>query len=162
MYNMIVVILSLVLINSSVWAAEYTVCFTPQQECRSKLIKLINETDKELKIAVFTLTNVEVSNAIIAAKKRGVDIKIILDNKMSVGRGSKLEELKASSIIIKTDKSHNYMHHKYIISDNKKLLSGSYNFSNNAERNWENFTISNDVELIKIYSNNFDTLWNKF
>ena len=152
------IFLILVLISSNIWAAEYTVCFTPQQECRSKLINLINSTDKELKIAVFTLTNLEVSNAIISAKNRGVDVRIILDNKMSLGRGSKLEELKSSKIQIKTDKSHNYMHHKYIISDGKKLLSGSYNFSNNAERNWENFTISNDQELIKIYDSNFELL----
>ena len=156
------VILLIIFNNTIVFSKETTTCFTPIQNCRSKLIEFIKNTDNELKIAVFTLTNSEIAKTLIDAKKRNVKIRIILDDRMSVGVGSKLKILKDNGIEIKTDKSNQYMHHKYIISDNIKLLNGSYNFSNNSEKNWENFNITDDKELVDSYSNNFDILWNSF
>ena len=156
------VILLIIFSNNIIFSKEAITCFTPIQTCRSKLIEFIKNTDNELKVAVFTLTNSDIAKALIDAKKRNVKIRIILDDRMSIGVGSKLKILRDNGIEIKTDKSNQYMHHKYVISDNTKLLNGSYNFSNNSEKNWENFNITNDKELVDQYSRNFEILWNSF
>ncbi|MGE5457482.1 MAG: phospholipase D-like domain-containing protein, partial [Methanococcaceae archaeon] len=51
------------------------------------------------------------------------------------------------------------MHHKYCIIDEKKIFSGSYNWTYFAEyKNFENVIVSEDTYLIKQYIQNFETV----
>ena len=55
------------------------------------------------------------------------------------------------------------MHHKYMVIDGDELYTGSYNLSNNAERNtFENtlaFSGPDHADLVAAYESNFETLW---
>jgi len=55
------------------------------------------------------------------------------------------------------------MHHKYIIIDNKKVLTGSYNLSDNAERGTlENVALLQGAPyagLVQDFTSNFNTMW---
>ncbi len=55
------------------------------------------------------------------------------------------------------------MHHKYLIFDGRKVMTGSYNLSDNAEHNtMENMTIFTDEghpDLVDSYIENFETMW---
>jgi phosphatidylserine/phosphatidylglycerophosphate/cardiolipin synthase-like enzyme len=55
------------------------------------------------------------------------------------------------------------MHHKYLIFDGRKVMTGSYNLSDNAEHNtFENMVIFTDEaypDMVDAYVNNFSTMW---
>jgi phosphatidylserine/phosphatidylglycerophosphate/cardiolipin synthase-like enzyme len=144
-------------------AADFTICFSPKNDCRSKIISLIDNTKSTLDIAIFSLTSDEITAAIISAKERHVHIRLIMDKQQSKIRGGDYILLKNSGVNIKLDNTSGYMHNKYVISDNTYILTGSYNFTANAEkRNFENFIISNDLELVNEFNKNFTEMWELF
>lgn len=52
------------------------------------------------------------------------------------------------------------MHNKYMIIDDRLLLTGSANFSVSAvDKNQENIMITGNMEAIVFYSSNFEALW---
>ena len=52
------------------------------------------------------------------------------------------------------------MHNKIVIVDDKKVITGSYNFTNDAEnKNYENVIISDIPEFVADYVKEFDKLW---
>lgn len=56
-----------------------TVLIGPNPDIKSRLIRLVREAEKELFVNVYLLTEPEVTAEIVAAKKRGVDVKVILE-----------------------------------------------------------------------------------
>lgn len=50
------------------------------------------------------------------------------------------------------------MHHKFCVIDGKTALLGSYNWSNNAKKNFENLLLLNDELIIKKLVKEFKTL----
>ncbi|MFW2491525.1 phospholipase D-like domain-containing protein [Clostridium chromiireducens] len=52
------------------------------------------------------------------------------------------------------------MHNKYCIIDNKKVIDGSYNWSNNAKYNLEHVIVIESKTVAKMYKDNFDKIYN--
>jgi phosphatidylserine/phosphatidylglycerophosphate/cardiolipin synthase-like enzyme len=51
------------------------------------------------------------------------------------------------------------MHNKVLIIDNKTVVAGSYNFSENAEANDENMLVIVSPQVATAYANYFDALF---
>jgi phosphatidylserine/phosphatidylglycerophosphate/cardiolipin synthase-like enzyme len=52
------------------------------------------------------------------------------------------------------------MHNKFVIVDDTKLITGSCNFTNDAEnKNCENVIVTDIPELVAAYVKEFDKLW---
>ncbi len=51
------------------------------------------------------------------------------------------------------------MHNKVILIDDRSLITGSYNFSENAEANDENLLLIESPEIWQAYSDYFDALF---
>ena len=52
------------------------------------------------------------------------------------------------------------MHNKFAIFDGKLMVTGSYNWTNNAEHfNYENAVFITDTNVIKEYQKDFDDIW---
>jgi len=52
------------------------------------------------------------------------------------------------------------MHHKVFIIDDKIVVTGSYNFSNNSENtNDENLVFVNNSDIAAYYEEEFDKVW---
>jgi phosphatidylserine/phosphatidylglycerophosphate/cardiolipin synthase-like enzyme len=62
----------------------------------------------------------------------------------------------------KTGDTNNFMHSKVIIVDDKIVITGSYNFSENAEANDENLLIFESTSLAKAYNQYFDALFAQY
>ena len=91
----------------------------PDQE----LIKVINSANKQLDIAIYSLTKKDIVNAIVAAKNRGVAVRLITD-KQEASNKSQAQELTALSkagISIKINTHKGLMHLKVTIADNNTV-----------------------------------------
>jgi phosphatidylserine/phosphatidylglycerophosphate/cardiolipin synthase-like enzyme len=121
---------------------KITVCFTPGGECSAKIIDEIDHSQKSIYVQAFEFTSKPIAKSLIRAKKRGIDVKVILDESQIKSRYSVINELFQQDVPIWIDFKPAIAHSKVIIIDNQKIITGSYNFSYSAEsRNAENLLI---------------------
>jgi len=74
--------------------------------------------------------------------------------------GGEYTHLLENGIDVRLDGNRHGMHHKVIIIDERIVVTGSYNFSNNAKtRNDENSLILHSAEIAEIYVEEFDRVW---
>lgn len=121
------------------------------------------KADKSIYIAVAWFTNVDIFNVVKNKARSGCTIKIIVNdddiNKSTIDfnklNEDNLEVFKVKSI-------GNLMHHKFCVIDNKTVISGSYNWSNKADSNFENIIINqNDNVLASQFINEFNNILRK-
>jgi phosphatidylserine/phosphatidylglycerophosphate/cardiolipin synthase-like enzyme len=61
--------------------------FSPGDDCRNAIIQQMNLSLRQLQICVFTISDDQITEAIINAHKKGVQIGIITDNDKSFDHG---------------------------------------------------------------------------
>lgn len=55
------------------------------------------------------------------------------------------------------------MHHKFVIIDNKILISGSINWTKSAFfGNYENVLVTNETAIVTPFLNEFEKMWTQF
>lgn len=137
--------------------------FSPGESCRRKIIELCRQTRESLDICVFTISDDNLTEEVIAAYKRGVTIRLVTDNDKQYDEGSDIERFEREGIPVRVDGSPMHMHHKFAIFDRKWLLNGSFNWTRSAtDYNAENLLVTSSAALLKAYQKAFDTLWEKY
>jgi len=59
--------------------SSYAVCFTPSQDCEGLIVKEIKQAQKSILLQAYSFTSVPIAKALSEAKKRGINIRVILD-----------------------------------------------------------------------------------
>ncbi|KAI8142901.1 hypothetical protein BJV82DRAFT_612671 [Fennellomyces sp. T-0311] len=138
--------------------------FFPSKESFNSFISVLNSAKSTIDVCVFAMTDDDVADALIDAKKRNVKIRIITDNQQAAGKGADAARLQADhGIPYKTDNTTGYMHNKFAIVDSATLINGSFNWSKGARfKNRENIIITNIPECIKEFQKQFEKLWAEF
>ncbi len=135
--------------------------FSPGEACRNVIVRQIESATTQLNICVFTISDDIITNSLLTAHKKGVPIKLITDNDKSFDAGSDVEQLARAGIAVKMDTTPNHMHHKFMVADQRTLITGSYNWTLSAARyNHENILVSREAGVIKSFAQQFDQLWN--
>ena len=137
--------------------------FSPQDNTiTSQVIGYIDSAQKYIYMPVFVLTHKGLESALIRAKERGVDVKIIVDATNVFAKGSSVKVLREVGVPIKVENYAGKLHSKSIIIDDKYILAGSMNFSNSGERrNDENMLIVKNSRFAMFYREFFEYLWKK-
>ncbi len=139
------------------------VYFSPEGQVGKRIVSAINETKETLDIAIFDFTASEIQAALEQAKKKGVKIRIIADSRQAKGSHSVVEAMKQEGFDIKIThgKQRGIMHNKFAVFDGRIVVTGSYNWTSNAENyNYENAIFLTDPKVIKTYQNEFSEIWN--
>ena len=135
--------------------------FSPGERCVNAILGLLKQTRRTADICVFTITDDRVSDAIVEAQRRRVDVRIITDNDKAEDRGSDIERLDAAGVPVRVDRTSNHMHHKFAIFDKSRVATGSYNWTRSAAKyNEENLVVAYDTGLIRQFRDEFEKLWN--
>jgi mitochondrial cardiolipin hydrolase len=144
--------------------AYYTeIYFSPDGNAANRIIKAIDDSSSTIDLAIFDLTSQDIKQAFERAKNRSVKIRIIADSRQAKGVHSIIQSLvyEGFDIRIRHGKGRGIMHNKFAIFDSELMVTGSYNWTNNAERNnYENTIFISDLETIKKYQKEFDKIWN--
>ena len=136
--------------------------FTIINTIRTNIIKLINYAQKSIDIAVYAISDEQIYQEILKAKNQGIKIRIVTDRLQST-QSDTVKKLYEAGIDVKISDGFNkgMMHNKYAIFDNSFVITGSFNWSNNAENyNWENAIIL-DKSYANYFSKNFETIYNQ-
>ncbi|MDQ7094284.1 phospholipase D family protein [Desulfosporosinus sp. PR] len=130
----------------------------PEQALESQ----ISSAKSTLDIAIYSLTKKDIVDSIIAAKKRGVDVRIITDHieSKTKSEASELPLLKSAGIPLKEDTHSGLMHMKVSIIDKSVVTTGSYNYTQNASTdNDEVLVIIHDAKIASDWTNEFEQMW---
>lgn len=136
------------------------------KDCANTLINYINKAQSSIHIMIYSLTEDSITKAILDAHKRGIDIKIIADNTQYKNKNmkTKIDSLINTGIpvFIMEIPGYGIMHNKIAIIDGTIIITGSFNYTKNAnENNKENLIIiiDNTGELATKYEEYFEILW---
>lgn len=136
------------------------VYFSPKAHCSDRIIEIINGAKKYIYIPAFLITHNDISNSLVQAKNRGVDVRIIIDANSTGTRNSKHALLRKSGILLKTENYAGKLHSKTMIIDDEYLITGSMNFSNSGEnKNDENLLVIKNHKITKAHKQFFLYLW---
>lgn len=147
----------------TVGTTKVSAYFSPQDKTVEKaLVPLVEKAKSYVYLPVFVITHKKLTKALIDAKNRGVDIKIILDATSVRSNHTTHEILREAGIPLKTENYAGKVHNKSMIIDDKYVITGSMNFSNSGEnRNDENCLVIENSELAKFYKGWFEFIWKK-
>ncbi len=95
----------------------------------------------------------QLQNDLISAKKRGVDVRVLLERDVDEN-SARVDSLRANGIDAALDNTSKTLHLKLVLADNRHLLLGSSNFSYSAfQYNNEVNMYFNDTTLAKQFYN---------
>ena len=144
-------------------AVQTEVWFSPGRACLDAVVGHLRSCRQQADVCVFTIADDRITDALLAARARGVALRLISDDDKRYDRGSDIERLHAAGIPVMVDHSEAHMHHKFALFDQRRLLNGSFNWTRSAsEANEENLVSSSDPQLIAHFQAQFDRLWQRF
>ncbi len=136
------------------------VYFSPGTACREAICSQIRFAKIKIRICVFTISDDEITEELLAAHRRKVTINIITDDDKSFDLGSDIKRLERAGLKVITDRSPVHMHHKFALFDEETILTGSYNWTRSAaDHNYENLIMLQDPGVFKSYEREFERLW---
>ncbi|GHM59622.1 MAG: phospholipase [Candidatus Mesenet longicola] len=137
---------------------DIKVCFTPGEDCTKRIVDTLSEAKESILIQGYEFTSKPIVSGVIAAKKRGIEVQVILDKSQVKHKYSIpiVKELLSNEISVLIDYKPAIAHNKVIIVDSKKIITGSFNFTAAAQdRNAENLLTIDDEEVAKKYTENW-------
>ena len=137
---------------------EIETYFAPEDGVAGEILNEVAEAKNSIYFLAFSFTNDKIGEAMIKKAKQGVEIKGIFE-KRQISKYSEYEKMKEAgleSLEVYFDKNPAMMHDKVIIIDKSVVITGSYNFSKNAEqRNDENILIIHNKDVAREYLDEF-------
>ena len=131
--------------------------FCPEDSCREKVIKTINEAKHNIYFMTFSLTDEDIADAILF---KNLEIRGIFETLQAGSQYSQFQRMKDFGIDVKKDKNKKNMHHKVFIIDNETVITGSYNPTESGNlRNDENLVIIRSRGIAKGFVEEFELLW---
>ncbi len=136
--------------------------FAPEDGVAKRILKEIENARQSVRFMAFSFTSSEIADSLIKVQKRGVTVQGVFEKRNAGNIASKDELLKHAGIDVRWDGNPKTMHHKVMIFDEHIVLTGSYNFSEGAEkRNDENVIIIDNSEIAQKYMNEFYRVFEK-
>jgi phospholipase D len=143
--------------------ASVSVCFTPGPEsCAELIADRIEAARTKVRVQAYWFTSIPILRAVAAAKRRGVDVAVILDKTQdrhgdTRGRYSAAVYLVHAGVPVWIDDAPAIAHSKIIILDDDAVVTGSFNFTKSAdERNAENVVVLDSPEVALWFSRNWE------
>ncbi|MFQ6095898.1 MAG: phospholipase D family protein [Candidatus Bathyarchaeia archaeon] len=137
------------------------VYFSPRGGCEDQAIYWISRANKSIHILIYSFTLDSIGDALIEAHGKGVEVMIVFE-KSQISRYSQYQRLRTAGIYVRNDTNPRLMHHKVMIIDEIVVLTGSFNWSKNAEKyNNENLIIIKDTYVAEIYEEMFQKIWDE-
>lgn len=130
----------------------------------SRIQRLLSDkivsSKSQIDIAVAWFTNKELLQYLIEKQITNIQIRILISSDR-INNQIDFSQARRAGCEILILKSERFLHEKFALFDNQCLITGSYNWTNNAEHwNHESVIESADDLLLKQYAIRFKNLWN--
>ena len=158
-----VVMAVIVLLPLSCLAASTEVAFSPNGGATALVVKAIGEAHRSIRVAAYSFTSKPIARALMEAKKRGIDVRVVLDSSQATERYSSAHFLANVGIPVRIDYRYAIMHNKFIVVDDEAVETGSFNYTQSAsDRNAENvIVLRDDPGVARQYEGEWQRLWDE-
>lgn len=133
--------------------------YSPKGGCTDAVVREIKKAKHEVLIQAYSFTSKPIAQALVEAKGRRVDVEILLDRSNERETYTELAHLIEQGIKPLIDAHHAIAHNKVMLIDRRTIITGSFNFTHQAEsENAENLlVIKGHPELMKSYRESYMT-----
>lgn len=133
------------------------VYFSPRGGCTEAIVDEIDRAQRSIYVQAYSFTSVPISKALVAARRRGVTVSVILDKSQRTEKFSGADFIADNEIPVVIDEEPAIAHSKVMIVDGELVITGSFNFTSSAEtRNVENLLLLRSMPLAVAYKANWD------
>lgn len=134
------------------------VYFSPRGGCTEAVVEELRGAQKTVRVQAYSFTSRDIAAALRDAKRRGVDVEIVLDKSNETSQYSAATFMANAGIPTYIDAEHAIAHNKIMVIDGETVITGSFNFTKAAEtRNTENLLIiKNAPDLVRQYERNYE------
>jgi phosphatidylserine/phosphatidylglycerophosphate/cardiolipin synthase-like enzyme len=118
--------------------------FSPDGGAEALVLKAIGAARSSIRVAAYSFTSPAVTRALLAAKRRGVNVAVVVDGKGNRAKSSQqaLNLLVNAGVPTRTIDAYAIHHDKYLVIDAEHVETGSFNYSASAaSRNSENVVV---------------------
>jgi phosphatidylserine/phosphatidylglycerophosphate/cardiolipin synthase-like enzyme len=135
-----------------------SIYFSPKGGCEAAVVEQIHAAKRSLDLQAYSFTSTKIAEAIAEAHERGVKVRAVLDRQASGNQYSGATYLFSHQVPTWLDGEHPIAHNKVIIIDGQTVITGSFNFTRQAENsNAENLAIMQGrPKIAEAYTRNFE------
>jgi phosphatidylserine/phosphatidylglycerophosphate/cardiolipin synthase-like enzyme len=141
-------------------APTINTAFSPRGGCAALTEQQIDSATTSLDVTAYQFTQARLIQATIRARTRGVAVRVIIDRAQETAPAHGPDAARRGAIDIRTDAAEKLHHNKYVIIDGATVITGSYNWSDNAEQsNAENLVVIHDTTTAAAFAADFAKHW---
>lgn len=137
--------------------------FSPEHGALQLVLSTIDSAQESIRMMGYSFTSPEVVRALVDAHRRGVNVKIVLDEKGNRNKASvaAMNLVAGAGIPIRTNDRYAILHDKVIIIDDHTVETGSFNYTRAAARkNSENVLVIHEMpEIASRYLAHWQSRW---
>jgi phosphatidylserine/phosphatidylglycerophosphate/cardiolipin synthase-like enzyme len=139
-----------------------SVRFGPEDEVAAYLADLLATAQTQIRFMAFSFTQDDMGGTILARAQNGVDVAGIFETRGSETEYSELPAMYCAGLSVRQDGNPETFHHKVLIIDGHIVVTGSFNFTSNAdESNDENVVVIDNADIAAQYLEEFDRRWSE-
>lgn len=136
------------------------VLFASEDGVIGNIIPYVEAAQSSVRFMAFSFTDYPLAKAMIDRAANGVDVAGVFEKTGSETQYAELRTLLCAGVPVRQDGNPSFLHHKLIIVDERIVITGSLNFSTNAEEsNDENVIIVDNPEIAALYIQEFERVW---
>ncbi|MBI1913536.1 MAG: phospholipase D family protein [Planctomycetes bacterium] len=137
--------------------AAHAVHFSPKGGCTDVVVAELKRARHEVLVLAYSFTSQPIAQALVDAKLRGARVEIVLDHSNENETHTDLPFFLAQGLTPLIDPHHAIAHNKVMVIDGHTVITGSFNFTNQAEHeNAENLLVLKHYpDLARAYRENF-------
>jgi phosphatidylserine/phosphatidylglycerophosphate/cardiolipin synthase-like enzyme len=139
------------------------VLYAPHDAPLDRLVMLYQQAKRYIYVSVYGLTYPRAVEALVAAKKRGVDVRMLTDQERTqdMKQHTALRTLHLAGIPIRVNQHEGLMHLKQVVIDDEINTSGSMNHTTSGNAyNDERMDIIADRAISLKARDQFLSMWN--
>lgn len=124
------------------------------------VLQEIRQTRSKVSLALYGFDNPVFVDELTKVAARGVTVRVKIDAAKGTGKKESrlIEQLEAAGIRVNKVAPDGRNHNKFVVIDESKVITGSYNWTLKAEKNWENLLILDCPELAQRYEKEWETI----
>lgn len=137
--------------------------FSPEGSARKLVLETIGSARHSVRMLAYTFQAPDVAQALVDARSRGVEVRVVIDKKRNLGKTSKaaMDFVARNGVELRTNDHFHIHHDKTIIVDDHTVETGSFNFASSAETaNSENVVVIRGMpEVSRQYVAHWQSRW---
>ncbi len=136
------------------------ILFAPEDKVIDRLIPLVQSAQRSIRLMAFSFTHDGLQQAVLERAQAGVDVRGIFETRGSETEYSALRGLYCAGVPVLQDGNPGTFHHKVFVIDDQIVVTGSLNFSDNADKsNDENTVVVTNRDIAARYLQEFERRW---